>query len=73
MTYGQDRVYKKLEVIGVSQRGIEGAIEAAVLKAHQTLKGLSWFELEELHGHIGEDGQVKEYQAVIKVAFEVKD
>ena len=28
--YGADRVYKKIEVIGVSSKGIEAAVEAAL-------------------------------------------
>lgn len=72
MTYGKDRVYKKLEVIGVSQTGIEGAVQAALNKASSSLEKLSWFEVGEIHGHIGEDGKVSEYQVVLKVAFEVK-
>jgi flavin-binding protein dodecin len=71
MTYGKDRVYKKIEVIGVSKEGIEEAIQAAVSKAHNSLEKISWFEVEEVHGHIGEDGKVKEYQVLLKVAFEL--
>jgi flavin-binding protein dodecin len=72
MTYGKDRVYKKIEVIGVSGQSIEAAIQAAVNKAHNSLEKLSWFEVEEVHGHIGDDGKVKEYQVLVKVAFELK-
>lgn len=72
MTYGQGRTYKKVEVIGVSSEGIEGAIQQAVSRAQQSLDKLSWFEVQELRGHIGDDGKVNEYQAVIKVAFELK-
>lgn len=70
--YGNDRVYKKIEVIGISKRGIEGAIEAALTKAKKTVHKLSWFEVEEIHGHIGEDGKVSEYQVLVKVAFEIE-
>jgi hypothetical protein len=72
MTYGKDRVYKKIEVIGVSGQSIEAAIQAAVNKAQNSLEKLSWFEVETVHGHIGEDGKVKEYQVLVKVAFELK-
>jgi flavin-binding protein dodecin len=71
--YGQDRIYKKVEVIGVSKNGIEAAIQAAVSKAHKTLDKLSWFEVGDIRGHVGEDGAVKEYQVVLKVAFELKE
>ncbi|HXV19625.1 MAG TPA: dodecin [Desulfuromonadales bacterium] len=72
MTYGKGRTYKKIEVIGVSGQSIEAAIQAAISKAHNSLEKLSWFEVMEVHGHIGEDGTVKEYQVLLKVAFELK-
>ena len=71
MSYGQGRTYKKVEVIGVSSVGIEAAIQQAVTRAQQSLDKLSWFEVQEVRGHIGDDGQVNEYQVVIKVAFEL--
>ena len=71
--YGEDRTYKKVEVIGVSKTGIEGAIQSAVRKAHKTLDKLSWFEVGEIRGHVGDDGAVTEYQVVLKVAFQLKD
>ncbi len=71
--YGEDRIYKKVEVIGVSKNGFEAAIRAAVSKAHRTLEKLSWFEVQEVRGHVGEDGEIKEYQVVLKVAFQLKE
>ena len=71
--YGEDRIYKKVEVIGVSRNGIEGAIQAAISKAHKTLDKLSWFGVGDIRGHVGDDGTVKEYQVVLKVAFQLKD
>lgn len=72
MTYGQSRTYKKVEVIGISGEGIEGAIQQAVTRAQQSLEKLSWFEVQEIRGHIGEDGKVNEYQVALKVSFELK-
>jgi dodecin len=70
--YGNDRVYKKVEIVGVSSGSIEAAIEAALTKAKSSLDKLSWFEVVDVRGHIGPDGKVAEYQVVLKVAFEVK-
>lgn len=72
MTYGKGRTYKKLELIGISKDNLEGAIQAAVERAHETMGGLSWFEVQEIHGHVGKDGKVSEYQVVLKLAFELK-
>lgn len=70
--YGSSRVYKKVEVIGVAKESIEAAIQAAVTKAHKTLDKLSWFEVQDVRGHVGEDGAITEYQVVLKVSFELK-
>jgi flavin-binding protein dodecin len=72
MTYGEGRTYKKVEVIGISGSGIEDAIQQAVSKAQKSLDRLSWFEVQDIRGHIDADGKVNEYQVVLKVAFELK-
>lgn len=71
--YGQDRVYKKVEIIGVSKNGIEDAVRAAVVKAHKSLDKLSWFEVGDVRGHVSDDGEIKEWQVVLKVAFQLKE
>ena len=70
--YGSERIYKKVEIIGVSSKGIEAAIETALVKARGSLDKLSWFEVQDIRGHIGDDGKVAEYQVVLKVSFELK-
>ena len=70
--YGKERIYKKVEIIGVSSHSIESAIETALVKARTSLDKLSWFEVQEIRGHIGDDGKVAEYQVVLKVSFELK-
>ena len=70
--YGKDRIYKKVEIVGVAPGSIEAAIEKALVKAHDSLERLSWFEVESVRGHIGPEGKVSEYQVVLKVAFELK-
>ena len=71
MSYGDDRVYKKIEVIGVSTSSIEDAIQTAVSRARATLEKVSWFEVGEVRGHIGDDGKVSEYQVLLKIAFKL--
>jgi dodecin len=71
MSYGEERVYKKIEVIGVSTEGIENAIQAAVSRAHESLEKVSWFEVKEIRGHIDDDGKVSEYQVLLKIAFKL--
>jgi flavin-binding protein dodecin len=71
MSYGEDRVYKKIEVIGVSPVSIEEAIQAAVKRAHATLDKVSWFEVQEIRGHVDDAGRVAEYQVQLKIAFKL--
>jgi len=72
MGYGKQRVYKKVELIGVSGESIEAAINVALLRTEKSVERLSWFEVEEIHGHVGEDGKVSEFQVLLKASFEVK-
>jgi flavin-binding protein dodecin len=71
MTYGKSRVYKKVEVIGTSSQSVEAAVQGAVDRAKESLQKLSWFEVQEVRGHINEDGKISEYQVVVKIAFEL--
>lgn len=63
-----DKVYKKIEIVGISNKSFEDAITSAIEKASTTLHGLAWFEVIEQHGRIA-DGKIAEFQAVVKVAF----
>jgi len=63
-----DKVYKKVEIVGVSEVSFEDAIKDAVARASKSLHGLAWFDVIEQHGRIV-DNKVTEFQAVIKVAF----
>jgi hypothetical protein len=71
MTYGDARVYKKVEVIGTSSKSVEDAIQQAVDRAKESLEKLSWFEVQEVRGHINDAGKISEYQVVLKIAFEL--
>ena len=71
MTYSEDRVYKKVEVIGISSESVEAAIQSAVSRAQESLNKLSWFEVQEVRGHIDDDGKISEYQVILKISFEL--
>lgn len=67
-----ERVYKKIEIVGISAKGFDDAISKAVEKAAKTVHGLAWFEVVEQHGRV-ENGKVAEYQAVVKIAFKLDE
>lgn len=64
------KVYKKIELVGISTKSFEDAISDAVATASKSLHGLAWFDVVEQHGKIL-DGKVAEFQVVVKVAFKI--
>jgi flavin-binding protein dodecin len=62
--------YKLIELVGTSEESVSEAIDAAVNRANETLKGLEWFEVESIRGRI-EGGSVAEYQVSVKVGFRI--
>ena len=67
-----DHVYKIVNLVGSSEKGIEDAIQTAVSRAAQTLRNLRWFEVVETRGHI-ENGKIQHYQVTLKVGFTITD
>ncbi|PKB64152.1 MAG: dodecin flavoprotein [SAR202 cluster bacterium Io17-Chloro-G2] len=67
-----DHTYKVIELVGSSSDGLQQAIENAVSRAGQTLKGLDWFEVKEIRGNI-QDGNVAWYQVKVGIGFRVLD
>lgn len=62
--------YKIIELVGTSDVGVTEAINEAITRAGQSLKGLDWFEVQQIRGQI-EDGKVNWYQVDLKVGFRV--
>lgn len=62
--------YKTIDLVGTSSEGVTEAIESAVHRAQQTLKGLDWFEVGSIRGEIV-DGHIAWYQVAVKIGFRV--
>ena len=62
--------YKIIDLVGTSEEGVTEAIDSAVAKASETLKGLDWFEVGDIRGHI-EGGKVAHYQVTLKIGFRI--
>jgi flavin-binding protein dodecin len=67
-----DNVYKTIEITGSSTEGVTQAIDRAIAKASESVRGLDWFEVTEIRGHL-EDGAVAHYQVTLKVGFKLED
>ena len=66
------RIYKLIEVVGVSNKSYAEATKNAIDRASATLRGLGWFQVTELRGLI-HDGTIAEYQVSVKVGFRLLD
>jgi len=64
--------YKKIEVVGTSEKGFDDAVKNAIATAARTLEGLSWFEVTELRGAIS-GSNVTEFQATVRIGFKLKE
>ena len=65
-------VYGVTEIVGTSPDGVDAAIEVGIARASTTLRGLDWFEVTEIRGHVDE-GRVGHVQVGLKVGFRLED
>lgn len=65
-----ETVFKGVEIVGTSDQSFSHAIEAAIARARQTLRELSWFVVEEMRGGL-QKGQL-EYQVTLRVFFKLE-
>ena len=67
-----NNVYGLSEIVGTSQEGIDDAIRVAVQRAARTLRGLDWFEVSDIRGHLV-DSEIEHFQVTLKVGFRMED
>jgi flavin-binding protein dodecin len=67
-----DHIYKKIELVGSSPKGIEDAIKNALARAKKTVRNMRWFEITETRGYLDE-GKIAHWQVTLKVGFTLDD
>jgi flavin-binding protein dodecin len=67
-----DPVFKKIEITGCSNKGVDEAVEAAIATASKTVRQMRWFEVQEIRGTI-DDGKVGQWQVTVKIGFRLED
>ena len=67
-----ERTYKKIEIVGISEKSFAEATQNAVAEAAKTLRNLDWFEVIDMRGLIVK-GKVKEFQVTVKIGFRLED
>lgn len=67
-----DSVYKRVELVGTSEKSWEDAAAKAVERASASLRDLRIAEIEKLDMQL-EDGEVRAYRALVKVSFKYEE
>lgn len=65
-----DKTYKKIEVVGTSEKSVSDAIENAVEEAEESVDNLDWFEVNEIRGALRNQNLV--YQVSVKIGFRLE-
>jgi len=63
-----DHIYKKIELVGSSSKGIEEAVKNALSRAKKTVRNMRWFEITETRCYL-EEGKIAHWQVTLKVGF----
>lgn len=61
---------KVIEIIGISPKSFEDAIDQALNKASKTVKGITGFEVITMMASV-KDGKITQYKVNLKLAFPV--
>ena len=67
-----NHTYRVIEIVGSSPDGVDAAIRNAVSRAAETMRGLDWFEMQSVRGHL-ENGAIGHFQVTLKVGFRMED
>ncbi len=70
MNHINEGAVKVIEIIGISSKSFDDAIQQALKKASKTVKGISGFEVIK-HMASVEEGKIIQYKVNLKLAFPV--
>lgn len=65
-----NKIYKKVEVVGISEQSFSDAVQSAIVRASETIQNISWFEVQELRGAV-DGNKITQYQVTVKLGFRV--
>jgi dodecin len=66
-----EKIYKIVEVVGVSDHSIHQAVRNALTKASQTLRNIDWFEVKQVRGAVIKNGEI-EFQVEVRIGFRLE-
>jgi dodecin len=67
-----NHTYRVIEIVGTSPDSVDAAIRNGLARAAETTRGLDWFEVQSVRGHL-ENGVVAHFQVTLKVGFRLED
>src|SRR3979409_1060814 len=67
-----NHTYRIIEIVGSSPDGIDAAIRNAISRASETMRGMDWFDVQSVRGHL-QDGVIGHFQVTLKVGFRLED
>jgi dodecin len=67
-----EHTYRIIEIVGSSPDSIDAAIRNAISRASETMRGLDWFDVQSVRGHL-QNGAIGHYQVTLKVGFRLED
>jgi flavin-binding protein dodecin len=70
MSHINDGAVKVIEIIGISSKSFDDAVNQGLSKASKTVKGISGVEVTKHMARV-EDGKITQYKVNLKVAFPV--
>jgi len=66
------KVFKSIELVGVSPTSFDEAVRVAVKRAGDTMRNLRWLEVMDQRAYI-EGGDVNEFQVTVRIWFELTE
>jgi flavin-binding protein dodecin len=71
VNYIESGAIKVIELIGISTESFDDAVRQAVLKASESISGITGVEVMTMNARVV-DGEISQYRAAVKVAFAVR-
>jgi flavin-binding protein dodecin len=68
-----DQTYAITHVVGTSSESVHQAIRNGVATAAKSVRNLNWFEVDEIRGHLSDEGEVLHFQVTMKVGFKYQE
>lgn len=66
------KVFKSIELVGVSEQSFDEAARVAVRRAGDTVRDLRWLEVMDQRAYI-KGGEVNEFQVTVRIWFELDE